>query len=445
MVIRKYDKENKFWAHFNTVTGTYIRSGVIDENKKDTGIDPFMTCFPELIDIGIMGHCSHGLSGKCKESGIQCYQHGDICRNANMTLSDYKLIMEECAGKTFQVALGGCGDPDMHPDFEEILACTRSANIVPNFTTSGFGMTPEKAALCKKYCGAVAVSMYSRLADTVPELALRRVHIKKNRKVYKSEHDIPVKFTLGNIDPNCAWEGPDYIINGLSYAWDELHHMYYSSEPQEYEFYRVFNEKVDEGNYTMNTIKMLLDAGVTTNIHFVLSNDTIDEALIRLKYNGFPKGINAVIFLLHKPVGLGDEAQVLSMSDPRVIEFFRLVDKNNYEFKIGFDSCTVPGILNMAQSIDRHSLDTCEAARWSMYITPDMKGLPCSFDNQNMMYAVDIKEAGGIKSVWDSDKFNQIRDKFKTRCKGCMNQRDCMGGCPLMDGITLCNKPERSF
>ena len=55
---------------------------------------------------------------------------------------------------------------------------------------------------------------------------------------------------------------------------------------------------------------MLLDAGIKTNIHYVLGNNSIDEAIERLKNNDFSKGINAIIFLLHKPVGLGQENNV---------------------------------------------------------------------------------------------------------------------------------------
>ena len=54
-MIKKVDKKNKFISIFNPETGFYIRSGVI-ENGKDTGIDPFMTSFPELIDVGVMEH-----------------------------------------------------------------------------------------------------------------------------------------------------------------------------------------------------------------------------------------------------------------------------------------------------------------------------------------------------------------------------------------------------
>ena len=48
--------------------------------------------------------------------------------------------------------------PFFAENFEEIVKLCREYSIVPNFTTSGILMTKEKAEICKKYCGAVAVS-----------------------------------------------------------------------------------------------------------------------------------------------------------------------------------------------------------------------------------------------------------------------------------------------
>ena len=56
--------------------------------------------------------------------------------------------------------------------------------------------------------------------------------------------------------------------------------------------------------YTEKAINMLVSAGVTTNIHYVLGRNSIDEAIEHLQQEDFPDGINSVIFLLHKPVGL---------------------------------------------------------------------------------------------------------------------------------------------
>lgn len=40
------------------------------------------------------------------------------------------------------------------------------------------------------------------------------------------------------------------------------------------------------------------------------------------------------------------EANILKLHDVKVKEFFCLVDRGNFPFKVGFDSCNVPGIMN---------------------------------------------------------------------------------------------------
>lgn len=358
MIQKKVDKKNRFVSMFNTESGEYIRTGVLDADGKDTDVDPFMTSFPELIDIGIMGHCIHAKTGLCYGAGIQCYQDGlNVC-HPNMTLDNYKKIIDECKGKTFQVALGGRGDPNMHENFEEILKYTRENGIVPNFTTSGLQLTKKTAEICKEYCGAVAVSW----------------------------HNHP---------------------------------------------------------YTFEAIKTLIAAGVKTNIHFVLSDQTIKDANLRLSLGGdFPEGINAIVFLLHKPVGLGEESNMLRMGDDRLKRFFEYVDRMNYPFKIGFDSCTVPGILNFTKNVDRQSIDTCEGGRWSCYISSDMKMMPCSFDNQDLKWAYDISE-DTILNAWNSPQFEDFRNYFRCSCPDCKDRAACMGGCPIKNQIVLCNRSER--
>ena len=52
-----------FASVFDDESGAYIRTGILDERGNDTGADPFMASFPQLIDVGVMGHCKHGKSG----------------------------------------------------------------------------------------------------------------------------------------------------------------------------------------------------------------------------------------------------------------------------------------------------------------------------------------------------------------------------------------------
>lgn len=355
MIQKITDKAYHFITLFNSETGAYVRSGILDESGKDTGIDPFQASFPHLIDVGVMGHCRHGQSGLCTRAGIGCYQSGPIVSRPNMRLADFKRIAEECCGRVNQFALGGRGDPDQHEDFEAILKICRENDVVPNFTTSGLGMTPALTALCRAYCGAVAVSWY-------------------------------------------------------------------------------------RSDYTLRAIDMLLEAGVKTNIHYVLGKNSLEEALDRLHGNAFPRGVNAVVFLLHKPAGLGSAENVLSTGD--VSEFFAALEAP-HPFKVGMDSCNVPGALQYCQNVMPESLDTCEDARFSCYIDSDMTMVPCSFD-QSRRYAVSLKEQS-IEDAWNSAPFEAFREHLKTACPGCADRALCMGGCPLFPQIVLCRRAERSI
>lgn len=358
MKIRKKDGLNKFVAVFDTETGFYMRSGVIKDGK-NTNVDPFMTQYPELIDVGIMGHCIHGSRGLCVKGGVQCYQNGLNKRLPNMSVEFFRSIVKQSQKKTFQIALGGRGDPNKHENFGEICQLCRNNMITPNYTTSGFGLTEEEVSLTKELCGAVAVSWY------------RQCH-------------------------------------------------------------------------TEDAIRRFVDAGCTVNVHYVLGSNTIGEAIERLRHGTFPDGINAVIFLMHKPVGLGTEVNMLHNDDPRVREFFDLVNVSDTlpgKFQIGFDSCSVPAIINNTSNVMGESLDTCEGARWSMYISSEGIGLPCSFD-QDYRWGVNLNKYS-IKEAWDSQQFEDFRQVMRNSCPKCEKRVTCMGGCPIKKQIVLCDLPER--
>ncbi len=345
------DKKFNFISMFNPKTGAYVRTGILDNRGWDSGVDPFMASFPHLIDIGIMGHCIHGKTGLCVKAGIGCYQSGLTFEEPNISLEDFSEIAKQCRGRVNQFALGGRGDPDQHEHFEEILKICCENNIVPNFTTSGYGMTKELAQLSKQYCGAVAVSWY-------------------------------------------------------------------------------------RSDYTLNAIRKLLEAGVKTNIHYVVGNNSIDEAVSRLETDDFPEGINGVIFLLHKPVGLGSSKNVLSPTDERVARMFGLIDRGGHHFKVGLDSCSVPGIVNFCHNVIPEAIEPCEGGRFSCYISADMLMLPCSFD-QPQKYGVSLRDHT-LEEAWNSPTFADFRTILFTGCPGCSKRDNCLGGCPLLTEIVLC-------
>jgi MoaA/NifB/PqqE/SkfB family radical SAM enzyme len=360
-MITFYDRKYNFFELFNDKNGFLLRSNIL-ENNIETDKLPFLRSFPELLDIGIMGHCHYATEGICKNCGIDCYQNAIDRKNPNMSLSDFDNIITQARGATFQIALGGAGDPNKHENFEEILCITRAAHIVPNMTTSGFSITKNEIKCISKYCGAVAVSFYSRLTSNDQE-----------------------------------------------------------SNP-----------------ITIHAIEKLIRAGCKTNIHFVLHKDNIKEAYHRVKKGLFPKGINAIVFLLYKPVGLGKKEKMLSANDNEYIEFLNILHDNKHGFKFGFDTCQSPSLYNFCNFVSKESLEFCEAGRFSMYIDSELKAYPCSFGIYNPEIMIDLR-SHTLKEAWEAEVFWKFRNKKNNNCDKC--EIYCHN-CPLDIGINVCGKIE---
>ena len=356
-----FDQDNRFGEMFNVKSGFYLRTGILDKDWNDTGIDPFMRNKPQLIDVGIMGRCT--ACGTCR---VGCYQKANN-NGKNMSLEEYKALIDDIKPYVFQLALGGAGNVSSRDDLEELLKYTVDNGIVPSFTDAGIDITKEKAQIIKKYCGACAIS-YHPISET------------------------------------------DYS---------------------------------DCMPYTKKAVKTLINAGVKTYIHYVLSKNSINEAIRRIKNDDWPKGLHAIVFLLYKPVGYGKQEYTLNFEMPEVKEFFELIDNYKGKLKIGFDSCTAPYILHFCHNINLDSIDTCEGGRFSMYIDAEMNAIPCSFGNQDTQWKIPI--AGKhIVDVWQEfPTFKKVRRSLSMSCSSCKDRMACMGGCPLIMSLCPCEKKEK--
>lgn len=294
--------------------------------------DSFNSEYPFLLDIGIMGNCKNNCSF--------CYQ-GSIDKD-NMSLDDYKDIINQSKDYVTQVALGGKGDPNLHPNFEEIIDYTINNNIVPNYTTSGINLTFNQVEISKK-CGAVAVSDYDKY-------------------------------------------------------------------------------------FTYNALNSLISNEIKTNIHFLFSKDRFERALqvingIDIWHKRFDiKKLNAVIFLLLKPKGNASNLNNLVPDDKEIEIFINYIRKNSKKlpFKIGMDSCLVNRIKNLTSLTEDEELllDTCEASRFSAYITQDKKLLPCSFADKSL--AIPITKENNIKNIFsNSELFKSCRNKLREKSTIC--------------------------
>ena len=71
--------------------------------------------------------------------------------------------------------------------------------------------------------------------------------------------------------------------------------------------------------------------------------------------------------------------------------------------------------------------------------SPDMKMMPCSFDNQELRWAVDLR-THSMEEAWRSAEFEAFREHFRRSCPDCDIREGCMGGCPIRPEIVLCGR-----
>jgi len=186
-----------------------------------------------------------------------------------------------------------------------------------------------------------------------------------------------------------------------------------------------------------SAITALLRGGIQVNVHFVLDSASIETAVEWLEHQPhYLGGINAIVFLNHKPVGRHPGSYRPLRDSPLVEQFFRLATAG-HRFQVGFDSCLATGLARFTD-VSPVCFDGCEAGRFSMFVSEDMRMYPCSFmatDGAGLLV-----ESANMLEVWrNSEPFVAIRAKLATdRCPDCNRSSVCMGGCPVFPEIGLC-------
>lgn len=61
---------------------------------------------------------------------------------------------------------------------------------------------------------------------------------------------------------------------------------------------------------------------------------------------------------------------------------------------------------------------------------------PCSFDREEN-YGVSLRDMT-IREAWESPQFEAFRDSMRKSCPDCKEREFCMGGCPLVPDVALC-------
>ena len=177
-------------------------------------------------------------------------------------------------------------------------------------------------------------------------------------------------------------------------------------------------------------IRKLINNEIKTNVHFILSSKTIDNAINLL--NEIPQEIedvNAIIFLNYKPQN--KDARLCLKNAEKLKEFFNIINHKKLPFKIGFDSCSISFLAKEIEDLNIDSVDFCEAGRYSAFISEEMKMYPCSF-MVNTIEGEDL-HIKDIENVWtNGEDFKLIREKINNNnCGKCKYFDICHGGCRI--------------
>ena len=190
---------------------------------------------------------------------------------------------------------------------------------------------------------------------------------------------------------------------------------------------------------TEDAIERLVAHGVTTNVHFILSSRSINTAIKWLQDPPqFLDRAHALVFLNYKPVGRHADERLLANRSPRLEEFFRLATTLRHRWRIGFDTCTITGLARFGDAHDV-SLEGCDAGRFSLFVSEDLKVYPCSFMVEAGYEGVPLRGTT-LREVWQQHPaFRHIRAQHSAGgCADCQTPSHCLAGCPLFPQMNLC-------
>lgn len=190
---------------------------------------------------------------------------------------------------------------------------------------------------------------------------------------------------------------------------------------------------------TADAIEQLVASGVTTNVHFILSSRSIDTAIAWLDDPPpFLAKAHALVFLNYKPIGRHADERLLANRSPRLEEFFQRATTAHLPWRIGFDTCTITGLARFGRAAD-FSLEGCDAGRFSLFVSEDLRVYPCSFMVEAGYEGIPLRETT-LAEIWRTHPdFALIREQHASGgCGDCHTPKHCLGGCPIFPQMNLC-------
>lgn len=191
-------------------------------------------------------------------------------------------------------------------------------------------------------------------------------------------------------------------------------------------------------------LERLFEYEIKANVHFVTDSQSIDVAISWLRnLPDFLQGINSLIFLNYKPIGRMPNHSLLLKDQNKIKEFYKLVSNRKQALKIGFDSCSISGVVRHLD-VNSAFYEGCDAGRFSAFVDENLRMMPCSFMTNTDWYG-DLRSESMLEIWQNNTYFKKYRNNILNNgCTSCAFQKTCMGGCPFIKELSQCGwKDER--
>lgn len=202
---------------------------------------------------------------------------------------------------------------------------------------------------------------------------------------------------------------PSYTTNGDGLSEDILVATKTYCGAMAVSLYEPYNEY----DYILKRIHSM---GIKCNVHIILKPDTIDMLTDWFKKPPhFFKWVNAVVILCYKPITSSSDLMIKDIQ--KLQRFYKAVSSCN-AVKIGFDSCSVPGIVSW-MDVNSALIESCESARFSAFISENLRMYPCSFMVNTNLFG-DLQSQSLIDIWHNHPAFVAHRERIKNNnCSAC--------------------------
>lgn len=329
----------------------------------------------------------------------------------------YRTLFNQKTGMFIRKEEKGYEEPFWSKDGPELLDMS-----ITNYCERGCGFCYRQSDSNGAH---MALSDLQRVVEQAQELGVLQIALGGGNPNQHPEFcDILRSIRVHNIVPSYTTNGDGLTDEILQCTAENCGAMAVSAYPP---FDARFEEK----------IRRIASFGIRLNLHMILKEDTIDIAISWMQDPPkFLQYVNAIIFLNYKPINRNYRLQPIDGIKLR--QFFQSASDCKV-VKIGFDSCSISGIVQM-MDVPTYLIESCEAARFSAFISEDLKMYPCSFMVGADMYG-DLRK-NTMLDIWQSNaSFVEFRDRIKNNsCADCRFEGLCKGGCRFLPEINMCHK-----